>query len=91
LARFPKGQEHCTVMLNGQGSDEIGLWKVFYFNSLNFNKPLSQLKEIINQNKNSRLSLVELWHIMFISGVFYQKIRLKSKSLLKKNLSSELF
>jgi asparagine synthetase B (glutamine-hydrolysing) len=25
LARFPKGQEHCTVMLNGQGSDEIGL------------------------------------------------------------------
>jgi asparagine synthase (glutamine-hydrolysing) len=61
--------ENCTVMLNGQGSDEILLGYERYFTStLNFNKPLSQLKEIINQNKNSRLSLVELWHITFISG-----------------------
>jgi asparagine synthase (glutamine-hydrolysing) len=84
---FQKAKElNCTVMLNGQGSDEILLGYERYFSStLNFNKPLSQLKEIINQNKNSRLSLVKtLAYYAYFRSFFIRKIRLKSKSLLKR-------
>lgn len=83
---FQKARElNCTVMLNGQGSDEILLGYERYFTStLNFNKPFSQLKEIINQNKNSRLSLLNtLGYYVYFRSFFIRKIRLKNKSLLK--------
>lgn len=83
---FQKARElNCTVMLNGQGSDEILLGYERYFTStLNFNKPFSQLKEIINQNKNSRLSLLNtLGYYVYFRSFFIRKMRLKNKSLLK--------
>lgn len=83
---FQKAKElNCTVMLNGQGSDEILLGYERYFTStLNFNKPFSQLKEIINQNKNSRLSLLNtLGYYVYFRSFFIRKMRLKNKSLLK--------
>jgi len=83
---FQKARElNCTVMLNGQGSDEILLGYERYFTStLNFNKPFRQLKEIINQNKNSRLSLLNTFaYYIYFRSFFIRKKRLKNKSLLK--------
>jgi asparagine synthase (glutamine-hydrolysing) len=83
---FQKAKElNCTVMLNGQGSDEILLGYERYFTStLNFSKPFSQLKEMVNQNKNSRLSLLNtLAYYAYFRSFFIRKMRLKRKSLLK--------
>jgi asparagine synthetase B (glutamine-hydrolysing) len=46
---FQKARElNCTVMLNGQGSDEILLGYERYFTStLNFNKPLVNWRLLI--------------------------------------------
>jgi asparagine synthase (glutamine-hydrolysing) len=91
---FQKAKElNCTVMLNGQGSDEILLGYERYFTStLNFNKPFDQLKQIMNQNKNSRLSLLStLGYYVYFRSYFIRKLRLKNKSLLKNKFKKDKY
>lgn len=79
-------QENCIVMLNGQGSDEVLLGYERYFTStFDFKNPLKQLKEIKNQNQNSRLSLFHtIAYYFYFRSFNIRKARLKKKTLVKK-------
>jgi asparagine synthase (glutamine-hydrolysing) len=83
----------CTVMLNGQGADEILLGYERYFTStLNFNKLFKQIKEILNQNKNSRLSLFStIAYYLYFRVFWIRKTRLKGKSLVKKKFKQNKY
>jgi asparagine synthase (glutamine-hydrolysing) len=77
---------NCTVMLNGQGGDEILLGYERYFAStINFWNPIQAFRNIYNQYNNSRLTLKNtfLYAIYFKFASFRIK-RLTQKSLLKK-------
>jgi asparagine synthase (glutamine-hydrolysing) len=75
----------CSVMLNGQGGDEILLGYERYFSStLKLSKPFSFFKQLILQYKNSRLSFKETFlYFFYFNNNTFRINRLKRKSLLK--------
>ena len=77
---------NCTVMLNGQGGDEILLGYERYFSSsLSTNNPINFIREIFNQSKNSRLSFFKtLAYFFYFKNSTIRIMRLKNKSFVKK-------
>jgi asparagine synthase (glutamine-hydrolysing) len=85
---FQKAKElGCTVMLNGQGGDEILLGYERYFTStLSLFNPFSFVYKILNQVKNSRLSIINiLVYYFYFRNSWLRIIRLKKRSFLKKS------
>lgn len=77
---------NCTVMLNGQGGDEILLGYERYFSStLSLKNPIKFIREIFNQSRNSRLSFFKtLFYFFYFKNSTIRIMRLKNKTLVKK-------
>lgn len=91
---FQKARElNCTVMLNGQGGDEILLGYERYFSStLSLTRPIQFFKQLYNQYKNSRLSLKDtLSYFFYFKNKGLRINRLKKKSLLKEEYKLNKF
>jgi asparagine synthase (glutamine-hydrolysing) len=75
----------CTVMLNGQGSDEILLGYERYFTSfLNFSNFYTLPKQLYLQYKNSRLKLLDTIAYYFYFRISSVRIkRLKARTFVK--------
>jgi asparagine synthase (glutamine-hydrolysing) len=83
---FQKAKElKCSVMLNGQGGDEILLGYERYFSStMSLKKPFLFLKQALNQFKNSRLSFKDTFlYFLYFTNKSIRIYLLKKKSFLK--------
>jgi asparagine synthase (glutamine-hydrolysing) len=84
---FKKAKElDCSVMLNGQGGDEILLGYERYFSStLSVKNIFTFLNQLYFQFKNSRLSFLKtIGYFLYFRSSELRKNRLKRKSFLKK-------
>jgi asparagine synthase (glutamine-hydrolysing) len=83
----------CTVMLNGQGGDEILLGYERYFAStIDFRNPILALKNLYDQYKNSRLTIKNTFlYSIYFKVAFLRKKRLAQKSLLKKEFIKQKY
>ena len=84
---FKKAKElNCSVMLNGQGGDEVLLGYERYFSAtLSLKRPLHLIKQLFLQFKNSRLTLLDTFAYFFYFRNKDLRIkRLKRKSFLKR-------
>jgi asparagine synthase (glutamine-hydrolysing) len=84
---FQKAKElKCSVMLNGQGGDEILLGYERYFSStMSLKNPFLFLKQALNQFKNSRLSFKDTFlYFLYFTNKSIRIYFLKKKSFLKK-------
>ena len=83
----------CTVMLNGQGGDEILLGYERYFSStLSLTRPIHFTKQILSQSKNSRLSIFStLAYFFYFRNSKLRIQRLKDKSLLKNKFKDDRY
>lgn len=77
----------CSVMLNGQGGDEILLGYERYFSAtLSFKRPLEFAKQLVNQAFNSRLTILKTLAYFFYFRNSKMRInRLVKKSFVKKD------
>lgn len=72
---------NCTVMLNGQGGDEVLLGYERYFAAtLNFWNPIQLIRQLINQYQNSRLSFLST----VLYSVYFRLAEVRIKRLKKK-------
>lgn len=91
---FQKARElNCTVMLNGQGGDEILLGYERYFSStLTLLHPLRFIKQLYYEYKNSRLSLKDTFaYYVYFRNKNIRINRLKKKSLLKSEFKKDKY
>jgi asparagine synthase (glutamine-hydrolysing) len=91
---FKKAREmNCTVMLNGQGGDEVLLGYERYFASaISPKRPLKFISQIIYQSRNSRLSLIRTFANYFYFNFANLRIaRLKKKSYVKSGCRSDKY
>ena len=91
---FQKAKElKCTVMLNGQGGDEILLGYERYFSStMSVKKPFLLIKQAISQFKNSRISLKDSFlYFLYFTNKNFRIFLLRNKSFLKTNFKKDKY